>query len=75
MPLPGFLGSLLSTLERIYPHQPLQTPLRCTTLRAALLVFSSSHLPIELGGSSAASSLFTTSISFAFSLVYGQRLR
>ena len=39
--LPSFLGSLVSTLKRIYPHQPLQTPLRCTTLRAALLVFSS----------------------------------
>ena len=75
MPLPGFLGSLVSTLKRIYPHQPLQTPLRCTTLRAALLVFSSFHFLIELGGSFAASSLFTTSRGFAFSLVYGQRLR
>ena len=41
MHLPSFLlGSLVSALKRIYPHQPLQTPLRCTTLRAALLVFS-----------------------------------
>ena len=32
-----------SPLKRIGPHQPLQTPLRCTILRAALLVFSSFH--------------------------------
>ena len=42
MPLPGFQGSLVS-LKRICSHQPPQTPLRCTILRAALLVFSSFH--------------------------------
>ena len=36
-------GTRSFTLKPIYPHQPLQTPLRCTTLRAALLVFSSFH--------------------------------
>jgi len=61
-------------LTRICPHQPLQTPLRCTTLRAALLVFSSFHYFIELGGDLTASSIFTTLRGFAFSLVCGHRL-
>jgi hypothetical protein len=60
--------------NRFCPHQPLQTPLRCTTLCAALLVFSSFHYFIELGGDLTASSLSTTLRGFAFSLVYGQRL-
>ena len=56
-------------LKRIYPHQQLQTTLRCTTLRAALLVFSSFQYFIELGGDPTASSLFTALRGFAFSLV------
>ena len=62
-------------LKRICPHKPLQTPLRCTTLRAALLVFSSFHDVFELGGVLTASSLFNTLCGFAFTLVYGHRLR
>ena len=73
--LPSFLGSLVSTLKRIYPHQPLQTPLRCTTLRAALLVFSSFHFFVTLGSGSTASSRLTTTVGYPFSLVYGQRSR
>ena len=37
---PWVSGTRSFTLKLIYPHQPLQTLLRCTTLRAALLVFS-----------------------------------
>ena len=44
--------------------------LRCTTLRAALLVFSSFHDFFELGGVLTASSLFITLRGFAFTLVY-----
>ena len=43
-------------LKRICPHQPLQTPLRCTTLRAALLVFSSSFWPDTTSSRSGVSS-------------------
>ena len=51
---PWFSGTRSFTLKLFYPHQPLQTLLRCTTLRAALLVFSSFHCSIELGGDFAA---------------------
>ena len=77
MPLPGFLDSLVSA------QADLSTPAAANTvalrhpvcLCAALLVISSFHDFFELGGVLTTSSLFITFRGFAFTLVYGHRLR
>ena len=64
----------LFPLKRICSHQPLQTSLRCATLRTAMFVFSSFHYFLELGANLTASSLSSNLRRFALSLFHGHRL-